>query len=168
LGAAVLPIGTQVSGAVQAARWTKIIDGGFLYSFNGPHSLFVDTIRSCRILMLAHLLGHSLRSENDASISLLSRALLHIKATADFNVYYGEGRDYYDINGRTAHEAIFNVNDGNFRCPNAQQGYSGRSTWTRGLAWAMCGFAEELELLDSLAEMNCKRWAVRAQFARLC
>jgi unsaturated chondroitin disaccharide hydrolase len=142
----------KVSGAVQAARWTKIIDGGFLYSFNGPHSLFVDTIRSCRILMLAHLLGHSLRSENDASISLLSRALLHIKATADFNVYYGEGRDYYDINGRTAHEAIFNVNDGNFRCPNAQQGYSGRSTWTRGLAWAMCGFAEELELLDSLAE----------------
>src|SRR4026209_224041 len=28
----------KVSGAVQAARWTRIADGtGFIYSFNGPH-----------------------------------------------------------------------------------------------------------------------------------
>ena len=40
--------------------------------------------------------------------------------------------------------------DGNFRCPNSQQGYSGFTTWTRGLAWAMCGFAEELECLDTI------------------
>jgi len=38
----------KVSGAVQAMRWTPIPDGGFIYSFNGPQSLFVDTIRSCR------------------------------------------------------------------------------------------------------------------------
>jgi hypothetical protein len=44
------------------------------------------------------------------------------------------------------------VNDGNFRCPNSQQGYTGFSTWTRGLAWAMLGFAEELELLEKLPE----------------
>src|SRR5215468_7904565 len=32
----------KASGAVQAARWTKIADGtGFIHSFNGPHSLFV-------------------------------------------------------------------------------------------------------------------------------
>ncbi len=37
----------KTSGAVQAARWTETIDGdGFIYSFNGPHSLFCDTIRS--------------------------------------------------------------------------------------------------------------------------
>jgi len=29
----------KISGAVQASRWTKIKDGGFIYSFNGPHSL---------------------------------------------------------------------------------------------------------------------------------
>lgn len=140
----------KVSGAVQASRWTDIKDGGFIYSFNGPHSLFVDTIRSCRILMLSHAMGHVLQSDNDVKINLLGRAIKHMKATADYCVYYGEGRDYYDVWGRTAHEGIFNTNDGNFRCPNAQQGYTGRSTWTRGLAWAMCGFAEELEFLQTL------------------
>ena len=42
-------------------------------------------------------------------------------------------------------------NDGNYRCPNSQQGYSPFSTWTRGLAWAMCGFAEQLEFFEAFA-----------------
>ena len=142
----------KLSGAVQAVRWTKINDGGFIYSFNGPHSLFVDTIRSVRILLASHLLGHVFQGEGDAKISLLERAIQHISATAKYSVFYGEGRDSYDVWGRTAHESIFNVNDGNFRCPNSQQGYTGFSTWTRGLAWAMLGFAEELELLEKLTE----------------
>ncbi|GAB3962305.1 hypothetical protein GCM10028805_63210 [Spirosoma harenae] len=137
----------KISGAVQASRWTPIKNGGFISSFNGPHSLFVDTIRSCRALVLSHALGHVFQGEGDVKISLLERALQHIKATADYSVFYGEGRDSYDIWGRTAHESVFNVKDGNFRCPNSQQGYSGFTTWTRGLAWAMCGFAEELEWL---------------------
>src|SRR5437762_4081392 len=62
----------KVSGAVQAARWTRIHDGtGFIYSFNGPHSLFIDTMRSLRSLAVAHQLGHVLRSERDQEISLL-------------------------------------------------------------------------------------------------
>jgi len=142
----------KVSGAVQASRWTLTKKGGFIYSFNGPHSLFVDTIRSCRSLMVSHLLGHFLQAENDVKISLLERALQHCRSTADYSVYYGEGRDSYDIWGRTAHESIFNTNDGNFRAPNSQQGYSGFSTWTRGLAWAICGFAEELECLQTIPD----------------
>ncbi|MGF1453601.1 MAG: glycosyl hydrolase [Opitutales bacterium] len=142
----------KVSGAVQAARWTRHEGGGFIHSFNGPHSLFVDTIRSCRILMVAHRLGHVLMGEGDARISLLDRALQHMESTARFNVYYGENRDRYDVRGRTAHEAIFNTISGAFRCPNAQQGYSGFTTWTRGQAWAILGFAEELELLSAMDE----------------
>ena len=142
----------KISGAVQAGRWTEIKDGGYIYSFNGPHSLFVDTIRSCRVLMLSHMLDHQLYTENDRKINLLDRALKHIRATADYAVYYGEGRDHYDEWGRTAHEIIFNTNDGNYRCPNSQQGYSGFSTWTRGLAWAMLGFAEELEFVETLGK----------------
>jgi len=142
----------KVSGAVQAMRWTDIRDGGFIYSFNGPQSLFVDTIRSCRIVMLSHALGHILQGENDERINLLDRGIKHLLATARYSVFYGEGRDSYDVRGRTAHECIFNVNDGNYRCPNAQQGFSGFTTWTRGLAWAMCGFAEELEFVDQLPD----------------
>ncbi len=141
-------LAVKISGAVQAGRWTPIHEGGFMYSFNGPHSLFVDTIRSCRILMASHLLGHVLQTEGDQKISLLQRSIRHISATASYSVFYGEGRDRYDIWGRTAHESIFNILDGNFRCPNAQQGYSGFSTWTRGLSWAMLGFPEELEALE--------------------
>lgn len=147
----------KISGAVQATRWTEIKNGGFIHSFNGSHSLFVDTIRSCRVLMVSHLLGHVLQGENDMKISLFDRAIQHIKATADYAVYYGEGRDSYDIWGRTAHESVFNVKDGNFRCPNSQQGYTGFSTWTRGLAWAMCGFAEQLELLTAICHSDDRR-----------
>ena len=141
----------KVSGAVQAARWSRTADGGgYIYSFNGPHSLFVDTIRTLRAPAVAHLLGHALMGENDKKISLIERVAMHARATARYAVWYGERRDAYDIRGRTAHESIFNVSDGNYRCPNSQQGYSPFSTWTRGLAWAMCGFAEQLELFDTL------------------
>jgi unsaturated chondroitin disaccharide hydrolase len=144
-------VALKCSGAVQAARWSRRADGGgYIYSFNGPHSLFVDTIRSARALVVAHLLGHALMGENDRKISLLDRAIDHAISTARFSVYYGAGRDAWDVRGRTAHESIFNTNDGNFRCPNSQQGYSPFTTWTRGLAWAMCGFAEQLEFLDTL------------------
>lgn len=140
----------KISGAVQASRWTPIKKGGFIHSFNGPHSLFVDTMRTCRVLVLSHCFGHVFQGEGDVKIDLLERALQHMEATALYAIYYGEGRDAYDIPGRTAHESIFNVKDGHYRCPNSQQGYTGFSTWTRGLAWAMCGYAEELEWLETL------------------
>jgi hypothetical protein len=143
----------KVSGAVQAARWTRLGDGtGFVYSFNGAHSLFVDTLRSCRSLAVAHQLGHALMGEQDERISLLRRLVEHAQNTALYNVYYGEDRDGYDVAGRTAHEAVFNVASGEFRCPNSQQGYSPFSTWTRGLAWAICGYAEQLEFLREVGD----------------
>src|SRR5665213_1583475 len=45
----------KCSAAVQANRWSRTVDGGgFIYSFNGPQSLFVDTIRSLRVLGIGH------------------------------------------------------------------------------------------------------------------
>lgn len=146
----------KISGAVQAGRWTRVGQGGFIHSFNGPHSLFVDTVRTCRALILSHALGHVFQGEGDARINLLERAIQHMEATARYAIYYGEGRDAYDVRGRTAHESVFNTKDGNYRCPNSQQGYSGFTTWTRGLAWAMCGYAEQLEWLQTCdaSELN--------------
>jgi hypothetical protein len=153
----------KATGAVQAARWSEIKGGGgYIYSFNGPHSLFVDTIRTIRALAVGHHLGHVLMVENDRRISLLDRLIQHSTATAIYSVYYGEGRDYYDVRGRVAHESIFNRNDGNYRCPNSQQGYSPFTTWTRGLAWAMCGFAEQLEFLATVSDEELMPYGGRA------
>lgn len=141
----------KATGAVQASRWSALPgDLGYVYSFNGPHSLFADTIRSMRALGISHQLGHVLMGEGDRPISLLGRLLQHAEATARFNVYFGKERDAYDVRGRVAHESIFNLNDGAYRCPSSQQGYSPFSTWTRGQAWIICGYAEELEFLATL------------------
>jgi len=145
----------RCSGAVQAHRWTELGNGfGYIQSFNGPHSLFIDTMRTLRVLALAHKLGHVMKGEGDQVIPLLGRLVAHARTTAKYGVFYGEGRDIYDVRGRTAHEAIFNVANGVFRCVGTQQGYSGFSTWTRGLSWAMCGFAELLEFVETLPEAD--------------
>ncbi|MDB5106012.1 MAG: hypothetical protein JWP91_3701 [Fibrobacteres bacterium] len=146
----------KCSGAVQAMRWTPINNGkGYIHSFNGPHSLFADTIRSLRALAVSHKLGHTLLGEKDAKINLLQRLVDHAAVTAEFTLFYGEGRDSYDVpalRGRAAHEIIFNTTDGSYRCPNSQQGYAPFTTWTRGLAWIMLGYAEELEFLATLSD----------------
>ena len=153
----------QASSAVQAKRWTDLPSGGYIYSFNGPHSLFADTIRSLRALAVGHQLGHSLMGEGDKKTSLLERLVQHAKTTADFAVYYGEGRDFYDEWGRTAHESIFNLNDGNYRCPNSQQGFSPFTTWTRGLAWIMVGAPEQLEFLKTVDDAELEPLGGREQ-----
>ncbi|HEY0944619.1 MAG TPA: glycosyl hydrolase [Opitutaceae bacterium] len=155
----------KVSGAVQAARYAPtayqapwspkagspgLAPSGYVYSFNGPQSLFADTIRSMRALVVAHQLGHVLMGEGDKPINLLHRAMEHAATTARFNVFFGQGRDSYDVRGRVAHESVFNRNDGQFRCPSSQQGYSPFTTWTRGAAWIICGYAEQLEFLDTV------------------
>ena len=159
-----LELALKVSGAVQAARyattnakapWSPVAGGpgvapsGYVYSFNGPQSLFADTIRSMRSLVVAHQLGHALMGEGDKPTNLLHRAIEHAATTARFNVFFGQGRDRYDVRGRVAHESVFNRNDGQFRCPSSQQGYSPFTTWTRGAAWIIAGYAEQLEFLDT-------------------
>lgn len=150
------------SGAVQAARWSGVRQDfkslhsantqglGYIYSFNGPHSLFIDTMRTTRILGVAWQLGHVLMHENDRAANLLKRLVLHGLTTSQYIVYHGDTGKTYDVRGRTAHEGTFNRNDGCFRARSTQQGYSPFSTWTRGLAWAMLGYAEELEFFKTI------------------
>jgi hypothetical protein len=100
--------------------------------------------------------------ERDQRISLLERLIQHATATARYNVYFGEGRDAYDVRGRVAHESIFNLNDGSYRCPSSQQGFSPFTTWTRGLAWILLGFAEQLEFLAVLPDPELAPFGGRA------
>lgn len=158
----------KTSGAVQAARWSETAEGlGYIYSFNGPQSLFCDTIRSLRSLAVAHQLGHRLMGENDEAISLLDRLLQHAQTTAETNVFYGEGRDFYDVRGRVAHESLFNLNDGRYRCPSTQQGYSPFTTWTRGAAWIISGYPEQLEFLETRSDAELDEFGGRAELEGL-
>jgi unsaturated chondroitin disaccharide hydrolase len=153
----------KASGAVQAARWSgapvpkaaahvaNSTQLGYIYSFNGAHSLFVDTMRTIRILGSAWQLGHKLMHENDRAADLLKRSVLHGLCTNQFILFHGDSTHTYDVRGRTAHEGTFNRSDGSFRARGTQQGYSPFSTWTRGLAWAMLGYAEELEFFASIS-----------------
>jgi hypothetical protein len=148
----------KISGAIQAARWSHVErGGGYIYSFNGPHSLFIDTMRSLRSLAVSYRLGHRLMAEQDREISLLERLIAHGTTTATHNIFYGTGRDSFDLRGRTAHECLFNPVNRCYRCPSTQQGYSPFSTWTRGLAWAICGFSEQLEFFATLNDHELPR-----------
>ena len=143
----------KMTGGVQAARWTNVEDGlGYIYTFNGPHSLFADAIRTVRALTLSYQLGHVLMGEQDEQIDLLKRGLQHAETTARYNVFFGNGRDSYDIRGRVAHETIFNARNGTYRCTNTQQGYSPFTTWTRGLSWILSGYPELIEYLETVDE----------------
>jgi hypothetical protein len=111
--------------------------------FNGPHSL-LPTIARCE-----HGGEPSAGALPDGERNgrfRLERIFQHAETTARYNVFFGEGRDAYDIRGRVAHESIFNLNDGSFRCPNSQQGFAPFTTWTRGQAWILAGYPEQMEL----------------------
>jgi hypothetical protein len=66
-----------------------------------------------------------------------------------------------------AHESLFDVVNGSYRCPSTQQGYSPFTTWTRGQAWAILGFAEELELLDAVSDAELEPLGGRAEIEGL-
>ena len=62
---------------------------GYVTSFNGPHSLFIDTMRTIRILGVAWQLGHVLMHENDRAANLLKRSVLHGLTTSQYIVFHG-------------------------------------------------------------------------------
>ena len=85
-------LGLKASGAVQAARWSTTAYGtGYVYSFNGSHSLFSDTIRSMRALVMAHQLGQVLMGEGDHPINLLHRAIEHGLTTSPVQCLFRGG-----------------------------------------------------------------------------
>jgi unsaturated chondroitin disaccharide hydrolase len=65
------------------------------------------------------------------------------------------------------HESIFNTNDGNYRCASTQQGYTPFSTWTRGQAWIILGYAEELELFETIFEAELAPFGKKAEIVKV-
>ena len=153
----------KASGAVQAARWSGVpVTKPSPQSAQLARASATSTPSTARTRCSSTRCGRSASSaspgssatrslhENDRKADLLKRLVLHGLATNQYIVFHGDSDHTYDVRGRTAHEAIFNRNDGSFRCRATQQGYSPFSTWTRGLAWAMLGYAEELEFFATI------------------
>jgi unsaturated chondroitin disaccharide hydrolase len=108
------------AGQTLARRRQK---GGYLASFLGPQSLFID------IMMNVGLILWAANATGDGSLREV--ALEHCRATQRFLVR---------SDGGTAHEGLFDTDTGQFLRQSTQQGWNAASTWSRGLAWAIYGF----------------------------
>ncbi|MBI1915126.1 MAG: glycoside hydrolase family 88 protein [Planctomycetes bacterium] len=110
---------------IQAGRTLALRrqQGGYLCSFLGPHSLFID------IMMNVGLVFWAARETGDQDLFRIARE--HCRMTA---------RHLVRGDGSTAHEGIFDVETGQFLRQSTQQGWRADSTWSRGLAWALYGF----------------------------
>jgi unsaturated chondroitin disaccharide hydrolase len=109
------------AGRTLALRRQK---GGYLASFLGPHSLFIDVMMNVGILFWA--------ADATGDDQLRRVAVEHCRTTARYLVR---------PDGGTAHEGVFDVETGRFLRHATQQGWAADSTWSRGLAWALYGFA---------------------------
>ncbi len=138
-----------VAGITLAGRYLK--RGGYIPSFIGPHSLFVDIMMNVPIVFVAaDWIRRSGRlpegaertfvaelSPSEAAEELWRRGLQHCRTSKQYLV-----RE----DGSTAHEAIFNPDTGQFVRQSTHQGASESSCWSRGQAWALYGFARSYRL----------------------
>jgi len=108
------------AGRTLALRRQK---GGYLASFVGPQSLFID------IMMNVGIIFWAANATDDPA--LRSIALEHCRTTARYLVR---------PDGGTAHEGVFDLETGQFLRHTTHQGWTGESTWSRGLAWALYGY----------------------------
>ena len=141
----------KASGAVQARGGATTIDGdGYIYSFNGPHSLFSDTIRSLRALALSHQLGHVLMAENDERDFAVGRLVAARPDDRQVQRLLRRGTRRLRRPRPGGPREHLQHQRRPLPLPSTQQGYSPFSTWTRGLAWIMAGYPEQLEFLASV------------------
>lgn len=121
------------AGTTQSLRWKDTGEDHYIYSFNGPQSLFIDIMMNIRLLFRAHQLG--------GEKELYRKAVTHARTT-EKHLVRKAGKRLVDGEGKVIHEAIFNPTRGEFRNLSSQQGYSPITCWARGLAWAMYGFTD--------------------------
>jgi unsaturated chondroitin disaccharide hydrolase len=97
--------------------------GGYLASFVGPQSLFID------IMMNVGIVFWAANETHDEELRQVARE--HCRTTARYLVR---------SDGGAVHEGLFDVATGAFLGPSTHQGWRADSTWSRGLAWAIYGF----------------------------
>jgi unsaturated chondroitin disaccharide hydrolase len=103
-------------------------DGQYLRSYIAEDSIFID------IMMNVGIIFYTARETNDKRLRDI--AVRHCITTRRFLIR-GDGS--------AAHEGLFDLETGEFLRQTTQQGFRGDSCWSRGLTWAMYGFATAYE-----------------------
>jgi len=109
------------AGQTLALRFNE--KGRYLRSFLAEDSLFVDIMMNVGIIFYA--------ANQTGDPNLLRIATQHCLTTR---------RCLVRGDGSTAHEGLFDLQNGAFLGQSTQQGYRADSCWARGLAWALYGF----------------------------
>jgi unsaturated chondroitin disaccharide hydrolase len=108
------------AGRTLALRRQK---GGYLASFIGPESLFIDIMMNVGLILWVAKVTHD--------EELRQIAIEHCRTTQ---------RHLVRADGGTAHEGLFSTVTGQFVRQSTHQGWRDDSTWSRGQAWAIYGF----------------------------
>jgi unsaturated chondroitin disaccharide hydrolase len=115
------------AGRTMALRFNE--KGRYLRSFVSADSCFID------IMMNVGIIFEAARTTGDAD--LLRIATEHCLTTR---------RHLVRGDGSTAHEAIFDLETGEFIRNGTHQGWRADSSWARGQAWALYGFGTAYSL----------------------
>jgi len=110
------------AGRTLAMRFKE--KGAYLRSFVADDSLFIDIMMNVPVILYTAV--------ETADNRLMDVASRHC-ATSRRYLVRGDGS--------TAHEALFDTNTGECLRQTTHQGFRGDSCWSRGLAWALYGFA---------------------------
>ncbi|MCU1418841.1 MAG: glycosyl hydrolase, family 88 [Mycetocola sp.] len=111
---------------IQAGRTTasRYREGGhYMPSFREPASLFID------IMMNIHMAFYAAQQTGDDSLAVAASE--HCLTTR---------RHLIRGDGSASHEAMFDLENGDFLAQTTQQGFSDSGSWSRGQAWALYGF----------------------------
>lgn len=109
------------AGRTTAGRYRST--GGYMPSFREPASLFID------IMMNIHMAFYA--AQQTGEHELAERATQHCLTTR---------RHLIRGDGSASHEAMFDLETGDFLAQTTQQGFSDSGSWARGQAWALYGF----------------------------
>jgi unsaturated chondroitin disaccharide hydrolase len=136
------------AGRTMALRFNPL--GGFLRSFHGADSTFID------IMMNVGIIFYSALETGDKRLGEIAHR--HCRTTRRLLVR---------PDGSTAQEGIFDLQTGEFLRQSTQQGFSAESCWSRGLAWSLYGFTSCYEMTGErayleAAQSNADYWLAHA------
>lgn len=126
------------AGQTLALRFNK--KGRYLASFVAPDSNLIDN------MMSVILIFYVAKETNDSH--LMQIAVDHCLTVRRHSVR-GDGS--------IAHEAIFDVDTGEFRRHDTHQGWRADSSWARGQAWAIYGFANAYKYTQNMDFLDTAR-----------